>query len=162
MLIELLEETRAQCRQLELESERRQLEAQDGWAAAAQLKQHLRDFYQQLNESADSDAEDVDEPTELSLAIRSNLQSLKNEYRDLEEANTKNKELIIQLTGNFSSCLRIATILIDLVILERLSEIDQHSRPPASPGEIEYLKNEIAVLTIQLTEYINTKTLLFA
>ena len=34
-----------------------------------------------------------------------------------------------------------------------MAEIDQHSRPPASPGEIEYLKNEIAVLTIQLREY---------
>jgi len=104
LLLELLEETRTQCRQLELEAERRQLEAQDGWAAAAQLKQHFRDFYQQLNESVDSDVDDVDEPTELSLVIRSNLQSLKNEYRDLEEANTKNKELIIHLTGKIFLC----------------------------------------------------------
>lgn len=104
LLLELLEETRAQCRQLQLEAERRQLEAQDGWAAAAQLKQHLRDFFLQLKDSiegTDSDVEDLDEPSELSLAIRSNLQSLKNEYRELEETNTKNKELITQLTGNF-------------------------------------------------------------
>lgn len=88
-------------RQLEQEVERRQLEAQDGWAAAAQLQQYLRNLHNLLIDSkalapADGDACGA-EPSELAESIRTSIVSLRDECHQLETANSKNQNSISQL-----------------------------------------------------------------
>lgn len=95
---ELLEETRAKCRVLESEVERRQLEAQDGWSAAAHLQQYFRNLHNILKGSSEQDEEFTDEPSALAELVRSSIVSLNNEYQELRETNAKNKDLISLLT----------------------------------------------------------------
>ncbi len=78
--------------------ERRQLEAQDGWSAAAQLQQYFRNLHNVLRGSAEQEDEEVGEPSELAELVRSSVVSLKNEYQELREANAKNKDIISLLT----------------------------------------------------------------
>lgn len=94
----MLEETRAKCRQLELEVEKRQLEAQDGWAIAAQLQQHFKNLRGVLKDAAVDD-EDDSEPSEVSQLIRSSIIALKEEYKELQAAHIRNTEVIAQLTS---------------------------------------------------------------
>ena len=78
--------------------ERRQLEAQDGWSAAAQLQQYFRNLHNVLRGSTEEEDEEIGEPSELAELVRSSIVSLKNEYQELREANAKNKDIISILT----------------------------------------------------------------
>lgn len=89
-----MEETRAKCRVLETEVEKRQLEAQDGWSAAAQLQQYFRNLHNVLRGSTEQEDDNSGEPSELAELVRSSIVSLKTEYQELREANAKNKEII--------------------------------------------------------------------
>lgn len=97
-IVELLEEARAKCRSLESEVDKRQLEAQDGWSAAAQLQQYFRNLHNVLRGSTEEEDDSTGEPSELAELVRSSIVSLKNEYQELREANAKNKEIISLLT----------------------------------------------------------------
>ena len=101
--LELLDETRAKCRQLESEVEKRQLEAQDGWSAAAQLQQHFRNLHNALRSTSsnpDDDEELEGDPSEVAKLVRSSIVALKDEFTDLQTAQKKNEEIISQLTSN--------------------------------------------------------------
>ena len=95
----MLEETRAKCRQLESEVEKRQLEAQDGWAAAAQLQQHFRNLHNVLKDAV-TEEEDDGEPSEVAQLIQSSIVALKAEYKELQVAHANNSVVIAQLTSN--------------------------------------------------------------
>ena len=100
---ELLEEMRLKCRALESEVERRQLEAQDGWSTAAQLQQYFRNLHNVLRGSTEQEDDCVGEPSELAELVRNSVASLKNEYQELRDANSKNKEIISMLTRKLTS-----------------------------------------------------------
>ena len=102
---ELLEESRHKCQQLESEVDRRQLEAQDGWAAAARLQQHFQNLQNILKDpklgeqEGEDEDEDLDggEPTELAGRISAKIVLLKNDYEDLVIINAKQNECNSQL-----------------------------------------------------------------
>ncbi|XP_059350770.1 sarcolemmal membrane-associated protein-like isoform X3 [Daphnia carinata] len=140
ILQELLEETRAKCRVLESEVERRQLEAQDGWSAAAHLQQYFRNLHNILKGSSEQDEEFTDEPSALAELVRTSIVSLNNEYQELREANAKNKDLISLLTLRLSN-------------YEKEEKRAQHTaNQKGLTSEMEYLRDEVAILTIQLKE----------
>ncbi|KAK4002328.1 hypothetical protein OUZ56_004163 [Daphnia magna] len=139
-LQELLEETRAKCRVLESEVERRQLEAQDGWSAAAHLQQYFRNLHNILKGSSEQDEEFTDEPSALAELVRTSIVSLNNEYQELRETNAKNKDLISLLTLRLSN-------------YEKEEQRAQHTaNQKGLTSEMEYLRDEVAILTIQLKE----------
>ncbi|KAI9561754.1 hypothetical protein GHT06_012715 [Daphnia sinensis] len=139
-LQELLEETRAKCRVLESEVERRQLEAQDGWSAAAHLQQYFRNLHNILKGSSEQDEESTDEPSALAELVRTSIVSLNNEYQELRETIAKNKDLISLLTLRLSN-------------YEKEEQRAQHTaNQKGLTSEMEYLRDEVAILTIQLKE----------
>jgi len=110
-LQELLEEARHSSKVLELEVERRQSEAQDGWAAAARLQQYFRNLHNILkdtkltDEDADNDEEDdgdveedSGEPSALAGKINAKVELIKNCYEDLLAINVKQDENSLQLS----------------------------------------------------------------
>ncbi|XP_046441113.1 sarcolemmal membrane-associated protein-like isoform X5 [Daphnia pulex] len=141
-LQELLEETRAKCRVLESEVERRQLEAQDGWSTAAHLQQYFRNLHNVLKGSSEQEEESADEPSELAELVRSSIVSLNNEYQELREANAKNKDLISLLTLRLSNYEKE----------EKANRVSETTAHRGSTSELEYLRDEVAILTIQLKE----------
>ncbi|EFX86435.1 hypothetical protein DAPPUDRAFT_97909, partial [Daphnia pulex] len=142
ILQELLEETRAKCRVLESEVERRQLEAQDGWSTAAHLQQYFRNLHNVLKGSSEQEEESTDEPSELAELVRSSIVSLNNEYQELREANAKNKDLISLLTLRLSNYEKE----------EKANRVGETTTQRGSTSELEYLRDEVAILTIQLKE----------
>ena len=127
---ELLDEERQKNRKLEEEVERRQMEAQDGWAAAAQLQQYFRKLHNLLVKESlktslpsssspsspspaspssvpldggddDAAAAAAAEPCELAETIRMNVLNLKDECNRLLAANTKHQEVITQLSSTY-------------------------------------------------------------
>lgn len=94
-----MEEARITSQRLEAELEKKQLEAQDGWAAAAQLQQCFTNLHNVLRSSSD-EGELVDEPSELATLVNSGIVSLKDEYEKLQIANARNKEMINELSSN--------------------------------------------------------------
>ncbi|XP_046441110.1 sarcolemmal membrane-associated protein-like isoform X2 [Daphnia pulex] len=142
ILQELLEETRAKCRVLESEVERRQLEAQDGWSTAAHLQQYFRNLHNVLKGSSEQEEESADEPSELAELVRSSIVSLNNEYQELREANAKNKDLISLLTLRLSNYEKE----------EKANRVSETTAHRGSTSELEYLRDEVAILTIQLKE----------
>jgi len=95
-------------RLLEQEVERCQLEAQDGWAAAAQLQQYLRNLHNLLIDSkilasVDDDASGA-EPSEVAESIRISIVSLKDECHQLQTNNSKNQDAISQLLERLEEC----------------------------------------------------------
>ena len=93
-------------RLLEQEVERCQLEAQDGWTAAAQLQQYLRNLHNLLIDSKTKASVDGDacgaEPSELAESIRTNIVSLKDECHQLKAVNSKNQDTVSQLLSMVS------------------------------------------------------------
>lgn len=143
--------------------ERRQLEAQDGWSAAAQLQQYFRNLHNVLRGSAEQEDEEVGEPSELAELVRSSVVSLKNEYQELREANAKNKDIISLLTrkqnqfvygsSSFSLCFSILSpVRLSNYEKEEKSGRGNETTGRVSTSEMEYLRDEISVLTIQLKE----------
>ncbi len=111
-ITELLEEARHSSKVLELEVERRQSEAQDGWAAAARLQQYFRNLHNILkdtkltDEDADNDEEDdgdveedSGEPSALAGKINAKVELIKNCYEDLLAINVKQDENSLQLSS---------------------------------------------------------------
>jgi hypothetical protein len=159
-----LEETRAKCRVLESEVERRQLEAQDGWSTAAHLQQYFRNLHNVLKGSSEQEEESTDEPSELAELVRSSIVSLNNEYQELREANAKNKDLISLLTCKQGICLSlfyvkyfmcnndISVRLSNYEKEEKANRVSETTAQRGSTSELEYLRDEVAILTIQLKE----------
>lgn len=153
---------RLKCRALESEVERRQLEAQDGWSTAAQLQQYFRNLHNVLRGSTEQEDDCVGEPSELAELVRNSVASLKNEYQELRDANSKNKEIISMLTRKLTSAWKNKQFHITKILfyLERLDNYEKEEKPgrisesvSKNPTtEMEYLRDEIAVLTLQLKE----------
>lgn len=161
-MAELLEETRCKCQRLELEVEKRQLEAQDGWAAAAQLQQYFTNLHNLLKSPTDEETEVADEPSELAKLVSSGIVSLKDEYQKLQVANAKNKEIILQLSSKLSFMdIEMGRILNAYYFPEQLADYEKEqqtrrfneaSESSSQASEISYLKDEIAILTLQLKQ----------
>lgn len=159
-----MEEARITSQRLEAELEKKQLEAQDGWAAAAQLQQCFTNLHNVLRSSSD-EGELTDEPSELATLVNSGIVSLKDEYEKLQIANARNKEMINELSSNAWCDLdrekRDSSVVVLFVFTEQLADIEREqqakrgteaSKSSSTTSEIGYLKDEISILTLQLRQ----------